>query len=249
MGPTGRLHLQSVTLLHCVNGPDRMSSSFLHIFLTVYAALFPIVNPLGGAPIFLSFVRGSSPKIQEQMARKIAIYGFTILMCAMLFGAQILMFFGVSIPVLNVAGGLVVASLGWNLLHQGGDPDKKEDAKELREEDIMGSAFYPLTMPLTVGPGSIATAIALSAGHTIQPGASWANLAISFGGAACGLLAMSLTIYFAFREANTIERVLGKTGTNVLVRLFAFILLAIGLQMLWGGIHELIDQVAKQHLG
>lgn len=219
-----------------------MTSSF-HIFLTVYAALFPIVNPLGGAPIFLSFVRGNSERVRERMARKIAIYGFITLFCALLFGAQILLFFGVSLPVLNVAGGLVVASLGWSLLHQGSDPDKKAEAEIIQDDEVMGSAFYPLTMPLTVGPGAIATAIALGAGHGLIPTGEWPDIAMAFGGALAGLAAMSLTIYFAFREAGTIERVLGKNGTNVLVRLFAFILLAIGLQMLWGGIHELIGQV------
>lgn len=198
------------------------------------------MNPLGGAPIFLSFVRGKSYPVREQMARKIAIYGFILILSVMLFGAKILLFFGVSLPVLNVAGGLVVASLGWNLLHNGGVSEKGAEAKALENDDIMSSAFYPLTMPLTVGPGTIAAAIALTAAQGPLTSSTWPYIALVTGGAVAGVLALCLTTYFAYREAGTIERVLGKNGTNILVRLFAFILLAIGLQMLWNGVRQLI---------
>ncbi|MGE4372836.1 MAG: MarC family protein [Xanthobacter sp.] len=218
-------------------------SSFLNIFLIVYASLFPIINPLGGAPIFLSFVRHCSPATRKHLARKIALYGFTLLVCAMLFGARILTFFGISLPVLHMAGGLVVASIGWSLLHQGVQSDKHSEAVALNEETALENAFYPLTLPLTVGPGVIATAIAISAGHTPITPDSLMQVAVEAVAALSALVAIALTIYFAYREAGTIERVLGRRGTDVLVRLFAFILLAIGLQMLWSGLQVLLGEV------
>ncbi len=213
-----------------------------NIFVAVFAALFPIVNPLGGAPIFLNFVRGCSPEARERIARKVGIYGFLLLLGSLLIGTQVLLFFGISLPVLRVAGGLIVASVGWNMLHQGDDPANRTGG-EVADADVEGQAFYPLTLPLTVGPGSIAAAIALAASHPSTVRSDLVMSLSSLAGAVAGLFAVSLTVYFCFREAPTIERVLGKTGTNVLVRLFAFILLAIGMQIVWLGVHGLITEV------
>ncbi|MFG1479059.1 MarC family protein [Xanthobacter sp. V4C-4] len=223
--------------------------SFLNVFVAVYAALFPIVNPLGAAPIFLNFVRHCSPATRERVARKVAIYGFLLLFFSMLIGAKVLLFFGVTLPVLRVAGGLVVAAVGWRLLNQD-DPPPAERAGGAAGDDAaaLEQAFYPLTLPLTVGPGTIATAIALSTGPAAVVDQDFAVLAMPFmeevAGAVAGLAAIALSVYFAFREAAVIERVIGRTGTSVLVRLFAFILLAIGLQIIWLGLHELIGELA-----
>lgn len=223
------------------------ATNAFNIFVAVFAALFPIVNPLGGAPIFLNFVRGCSPKVRERVARRVGIYGFVLLVGALLIGTQVLLFFGISLPVLRIAGGLIVASVGWKMLHQGDDPAERTGDAEVDESSVEDQAFYPLTLPLTVGPGSIAATIALAASH---PSTFDTDLLMSLSsliGALVGLFAVALTIYLCFREAPTIERVLGKTGTNVLVRLFAFILLAIGVQILWLGIHDLILQVEAGH--
>lgn len=219
-----------------------------NVFITVFAALFPIVNPLGGAPIFLNFVRKCSPQTREQVARAVAGYGFMLLFGSLLIGAQVLLFFGISLPVLRVAGGVVVTAVGWSLLHQGDEPAIRADGEALDDARAKAEAFYPLTLPLTVGPGSMAATIALAASH--QP--TWrTNLLMSLSsllGAMAGLLAVALTVYFAFREAATIERVLGKNGTNVLVRLFAFILFAIGVQIMWLGLHDLLGGLIREHL-
>jgi multiple antibiotic resistance protein len=220
-------------------------SNAINIFVMVFAALFPVVNPLGSAPIFLNFVRKCSPTVREQVARQVAIYGFILLLGSLLFGAQILLFFGVSLPVLRVAGGAVVMAVGWSILHQGDEPADRTASQELSETQAQNEAFYPLTLPLTVGPGSIATTIALSATHKPTWQVDLIESLSSLIGALAGLIAVALIVYFAFREAPTLERVLGKNGTNVLVRLFAFILFAIGVEIAWLGMRELLAQVPR----
>ncbi|MFG1300428.1 MarC family protein [Xanthobacter sp. V3C-3] len=218
-------------------------SNSINTFIAVFAALFPIVNPLGGAPIFLNYVRGCSPAVRRQLAGSVAMYGFLLLLGSLVVGAQVLLFFGISLPVLRVAGGAVVTSVGWQLLHQGDEPGERAGASPLEESRVRDQAFYPLTLPLTVGPGSIATAIALAASHKPTWQTDVAFSLSTVAGAIAGLVAVALTIYFAFREAATIERVLGKNGTNVLVRLFAFILFAIGVQIVWLGLHDLLAEL------
>lgn len=224
-------------------------STFFNVFVAVYAALFPIVNPLGAAPIFLNVVRRCSPQTRNRIAGRVAIYGFLLLFFSMLIGAKVLLFFGVSLPVLRVAGGLVVATVGWRLLNQDQTPVDETAGAAGDDAAAMEQSFYPLTLPLTVGPGTIATAIALSTGPAAVVDQQFASLATSFieevAGAVAGLGAIALSVYFAFREAAFIERVIGRTGTSVLVRLFAFILFAIGIQITWLGVHELIGDLGN----
>ncbi len=218
-------------------------SQFINIFVAVFAALFPIVNPLGGAPIFVEMTRACSPAVRQVLARKVAINGFLLLFFSMLLGSRILTFFGISLPVLRVAGGLVVTFVGWNILNQGNAPSETPAADAANDVDIdrvEAQAFYPLTMPLTMGPGSIATAVALGTQSSFSSNAGYGIFAIELLGAILGLMSVSLSVYLAYGYAGHIERLLGRNGTNVLVRLFAFILLCIGMQIMWQGIRDLI---------
>lgn len=220
-----------------------ISDSFA-VFILAYATLFPVINPLGGAPIFLNLVDGCSPAVRTKLARSISINSFAMLMGAMIIGPRLLLFFGISLPVLQVAGGLVVAVMGWNLLNQGTkSSDGCGNSSSINDSNTMSSAFYPLTLPLTVGPGSIATVIALVANYKKTPNFEFENELAGIIGGTLGVIAISLTIYIAYREASGIKRILGENGTNVLMRLFAFILFAIGIQIIWGGVHGLILEV------
>ncbi|MEW6123440.1 MAG: MarC family protein [Pseudomonadota bacterium] len=210
-----------------------------NVFLAVFAALFPVVNPLGGAPIFYQLTRDVPPETRARMARKVAIYGFVLLLGSMVIGSHVLTFFGISLPVLRVAGGLVVTFVGWQLLHQGNPTPERAAARVIDVAQIEGQAFYPITMPLTTGPGSIATSVALGAQANLHT-ESGTMMAAAIVAAVLGLAAVSATIYLAYRYAGDIERVLGPNGTNILVRLFAFILLCIGMQIMWIGIASLI---------
>ena len=201
-------------------------------FLLTFAALFPIVNPLEGAPFFLSLTAGLSSEERRGLARKVAVNGFALLLGSMVLGPSMLEVFGIQLPVVRIAGGLVVAALGWKLLSQEQWSDHA-GGHQAEEAHRVGS-FYPLTMPLTVGPGSMSVAITIGsrkvAGIPPLP-----MLAEHATGALLGLLAIAISIYLAYRFADNIARLLGETGIEVLVRLSAFILMCIGIEIIWNG--------------
>jgi multiple antibiotic resistance protein len=227
-----------------------MASAVLAGFVAVYAALFPVINPLGVGPIFLNMVEGCSPAVRRQLAQKIGINCFFMLVGSMLLGPQILLFFGISLPALKLAGGAVVIVIGWSLLNQKATPsDRQGEPQGITDATAHGSAFFPLTMPLTVGPGSIATSVSLVAGYVHPETFRLARDLPVVIGALLGLIALSITIYVVFREFSSIQRFLGTVGTNVLTRLFAFILMTIGVQIFLGGLEDFAGQLATSLAG
>jgi len=209
---------------------------FVNIFFLVFAALFPIVNPLSNVPIFIQMTAGNAPEIRHQLSRDIAIGGFLLLLVSTFLGSHILVFFGITLPVVRIAGGAVIFIMGWRLLNQGDNPI--EDHRN-GHSDGLEHSFYPLTMPLTVGPGSIATAIALGSQWPIAL-ANFRRLLLEVAAIIAGLAAVSVCVYLSYRFSDRIVRILGRTGTNVFMRLSAFILLCIGLQIAWDGIAGLL---------
>ncbi len=206
-------------------------SEALNTFLLVYAALFPIVNPVGGAPIFLGLTRHLGDAERHALAGRVAVGGFLLLLGSLLVGSHVLGFFGITLPVVRIAGGVVVSAFAWKLLHEGEKLEDQRGAAAVPAAPI--DSFYPLTMPLTVGPGSISVAITLGSQRPAAP--DFAQLALLGGAAIAGLLAIGATIFLCYRFAERITAGLGERGTSVLVRLSAFILLCIGIQIIWNG--------------
>jgi len=210
-------------------------SAALNAFLLVYAALFPIVNPIADAPLFLGLTEFCSDTQRKALARSVAINSFFLLIGSMFIGSHVLEFFGISLPVVRIGGGLVVSAFGWKILNAEAPPDgsKVEGVGPATAPD----PFYPLTMPLTVGPGSISVAITLGSQRPKAVGLE--QLALLAGGAVAGTLAMALTVYLSYRFAQQLVRLLGPHGTQVVVRLSAFILVCIGIQIIWSGWSDL----------
>jgi len=201
-------------------------------FLAVFVGLFPIVNPLGMAPIFLRMTTGSSDAVRSRLASRVAAGSFILMAVSLFVGSHILAFFGLTISAVQIGGGLVVMAAGWRLLQQGSNvSERAEQASAPDEESMMERAFFPLTMPLTVGPGTISVAITLG---TRSPNAE--SLAWVAVGAMLAVIAVSLSIYLSYRFAAGVLRYLGKTGTDVFMRLSAFILLCLGAQILSNGV-------------
>jgi len=226
-----------------------MFATGLTTFIAVFAALFPVINPLGDGPIFLNLVQGCSERVKNKLARVVSINSFFLLLGAMLIGPKLLLFFGITLPALKLAGGAVVIAMGWNLLNQKSSSNKSEDGSVgITDATSSNSAFFPLTLPLTVGPGSIATSISLVAGFQSTESLNLTNEIPTVLGTLAALVALSLTIYIVYREASSIQRLLGQAGTNVLMRLFAFILLAIGVQIFLGGVQGVPLEVVSKAL-
>jgi len=212
-------------------------AAFAKNALLVIGALFPIVNPLGGAPFFLTMTRGFGRGAHAVLARKIALNGFALLVGSILIGTNVLAFFGISLPVVQVGGGMVVISSAWGLLNRKDDSDGWQDKPtETNPGDLSQRAFYPLTLPLTVGPGSISVAIAVGANRPPGSEAHWSYLVAAVVGA--GVVA--ITIYLSYRFADRLARAVGDTAMSVIIRLSSFILLCIGVQIGWNGLSALL---------
>lgn len=200
--------------------------------IVAVAALFPIVNPLGSAPVFLSLTRGYPLDLRENLIFRITVNSFLLLMISMLIGTHVLRFFGISIPVVQVAGGLIVAVTGWRVISEKeGDPKPQA----VNPAAIYQQAFYPLTLPITVGPGSISVAITLGANQAWHI-SSWPVLV----SAIVGPLIVALSVYICYRSADRLERILGPVGLSVFLRLSAFIVICIGVQITWNGVAALV---------
>src|SRR5882672_4016901 len=213
----------------------------LNTFLLVLAAIFPVVNPPGSALVFLGLTRGVAPEIRRVLAWRVARNSFIVLVCSLLLGALILQFYGISIPILRVAGGFIVAVSGWRLLNEGSHKDLGTSASEVSPSNPLDQAFYPLTLPLTTGPGTIAVVISLGLSK-----ASYTTPAGELLFMVSSLLAVAViavTVFFAFAYADRIQALLGQGGTDIAVRLSAFILFCLGVQILWSGGSELLRSV------
>jgi multiple antibiotic resistance protein len=210
----------------------------LKVFLVVLSALFPIVDPLGGGPIFLALTRDYSPETRTALSWRVALHSLLLMTVSYFIGSNVLDFFGVSLPVVQVAGGLVVVSVGWAML-KAKEEDHHIARRTVDSSDIYGSAFYPLAMPLTVGPGSISVAVTLGANSTHRYGFHIATILAAI--IAMGLIAVSIFLCYAF--AARLARMLGKTAMTVIIRLTSFLLVCIGVQIIWNGLSGLLSSL------
>ncbi len=208
-----------------------------------FATLFPIVNPVGDAPIFFGLTRNYPEATRKILARRVAVYGLAMLVVSALFGSEILAFFGIALFVVQIAGGLVVAVTAWKLLNQA-DDDSSAKSETGTLEDALQHAFFPLTLPLTVGPGAISVAITIGAHLRYQAGPGFEHgYPRHFVAAVAGMFLVCLLVVICYGNAARLVRLLGKSGTSIVTRLSAFILLAIGVQILWNGLSAGLPQI------
>jgi multiple antibiotic resistance protein len=208
-----------------------MTSKFLLEFFT----LFAIINPLGLAFVFLNRTMSLSDSERATVARQVAIYAFFVLIVSMFAGSAILGFFGVSMPALRIAGGLVVASSGWALLHESSEDEGRKAISTQGLDTVRQMTFFPLTVPLTTGPGTIAVAITLGSRHSILDVDLVPEL-VSIAVAAT----IAGTIFYAYAHVSRMARLFGAEGTRVIMRLSAFLLLCIGVQIIITGVVEVV---------
>ncbi|WP_234030448.1 MarC family protein [Undibacterium sp. 14-3-2] len=217
---------------------------FFKALLVVPITLLPILNPIAIAPIFLSMTGPIEPEIANRLAKRIAINCFFLLMGAIFIGSYVLDFFGISLPIVRVAGGIVVGMAGWKLLN-----DQSQDkllnsvaashGGQWSREELRRRSFYPFSFPLTVGPGTIAASVTLGTQMPHKP-IDWLLTSIA---SAMGVLLTTIVVYLCYRFARNMERFLGDIGATVLMRLSAFILVCIGIEIGWAGVSDLIADV------
>lgn len=210
----------------------------LKVFLLTLSALFPIVDPLAGSPIFLAMTPGYSAAMRRALAWRVALNSLVLMVGSYFIGAHVLNFFGVSLPVVQVGGGLIVTSMGWSMLLE--REDRHDTARKSVDcSDALHSAFYPLTLPLTVGPGTISVAITLGANSTRRYGFH----VVIILAALIAMAAVAIAVLLCYALADHLARILGQTAMTVIVRLSSFLLVCIGVQIMWNGISALLSSL------
>jgi multiple antibiotic resistance protein len=216
-----------------------LTLTFGKSFLFVLATLLPILNPAATAPIFLGLTEGASASTRAVLARRIARNMVGLMVGAMLVGSFVLDLFGISLPIVRVGGGMIVAANAWRLLNtsHAANDSRQSLAEGFTPEQARTQAFYPLTFPISCGPGSIAAAITLGVSlHDEHLPSSLAR----FSGGVLALVTIGILMFLAFRYALQLLKPLGETGTVVFLRMSAFIVLCVGVQIVWDGIAALV---------
>jgi multiple antibiotic resistance protein len=214
-------------------------SSMIESFLIAFPALFSIVNPIGIALIYHQVTAGNTRAERTALAWRVAAYSLGVMLVSLLAGATLIGFFGVSLSALRVAGGLVVAVRAWEMLSA---PEQNEGRKQEQASKATGAsddAFFPLTMPLTTGPGTISVAIALSANRPKNT----LDVIPYFAGMSVAALVVALTIGLFYASADRVVSLLGQNGSRVVTRMSAFLLLCIGVQICLTGVQEALVSV------
>jgi multiple antibiotic resistance protein len=218
-------------------------------FLIAFSALLPLINPLGSALVFLGLVGSAPPEAYRSLARKIAINNMIFLAVIELLGSAILNFFGISLPIVQVSGGIVIAAIGWSLLNE---KDTEANARDKREEIQMGEndnmhnleqkAFYPFTFPVTSGPGTLVVMLTLSARFS---GGAVSQRILGHVGLFLAVMVLSALVYVFYAYAPKITTAISPATAHGILRVVAFILLCIGVQIAWNGLSVLLATVLR----
>ena len=203
--------------------------------LLIFAALLPIVNPLGMAPIFAEMTLGYPEKVRRAVALRVAVNGIALLVASLFAGGYILQFFGISLAAVQIGGGLVVTVAGWRILNKSGDLHERRVDSPPDDKEILSQAFYPLTMPLTVGPGSIAVALTLGSNLHEE---THLQLIVNALTAVIGIVLIGIAIFLCYWFSERLQQLLGPTGTSTLIRLSAFLVVCIGIQIIFNGLED-----------
>ena len=211
-----------------------MIGSFVTIAIVTFIGILPIANPFSTAVVFLTITEGFSEKRRKQQARLACIYMAVVLITFLLLGSLIMNFFGISIPGLRIAGGLIVTRIGFGMLNSRSENEISEESRDeaVRMDDV---AFTPLAMPMLSGPGSIAVTI----GMATEADGVGENLAIVVG---IGLVA--LVSWLVLRASAKVVRFLGATGANVMGRIMGFLLVCVGIQFIVDGTQDIVSSPA-----
>ena len=209
-----------------------LTSAFLGAFIYTFTTLIPVINPFSGAMFFVTLSSQLSDGDRAYVAGRIAIFSLIILVVALFAGHLILGFFGISVGVLRCAGGIVLFAAGWSALNAPSHEASKATAPQnLPRSRLKAMAFFPFTLPLTTGPGAIAVSVALGTSLPFNV----ANIA----GTIIAIIATVIVIWLCYRYSDRVSKAVGAAGADALARIFAFILICLGVSIFWQGFSEL----------
>jgi multiple antibiotic resistance protein len=216
-------------------------------FFIAFAALLPLINPLGSALVFLGLVGEAPASVYRSLARRIAINNIVFLAVFELLGAAILNFFGLSLPIVQLSGGMVIAAMGWSVLNErdasASSRNKKEET-EVRDDshllDLEHKVFYPFTFPITSGPGTLVGLLTITARISSR---SLPRDVLAHAGIFLAIVVLSVCCYFCYAYAPKLSRKIPASTAHGILRVVAFILLCIGVQIAWNGLSVLIGQI------
>ena len=218
-------------------------------FLIAFSVLLPLINPLGSALVFLGLTGEAPASVYRSLARRIAIDNVIFLVIIELLGATILRFFGISLPIVQFSGGIVIAAMGWSVLNERdarANSRNKQEETEVRDEtkleDLEHKVFYPFTFPITSGPGTLVAVLTLTA-HISDKDISKDIQA--HVGVFLAVVVLSLLVYFCYAYAPKITKVIPPSTAHGILRVIAFILLCIGVQIAWNGLSVLIGNLIR----
>jgi multiple antibiotic resistance protein len=210
----------------------------IKIIPMIFAALFPVVNPIGTAIVLYGMTRGVDDQTWKSMSRRIALYSFLLLSFFFFFGSYILKLFGISIPVVQFSGGIVLALMGWQLLNQKETTSTPASGENMDSSpsSIEPKAFYPYTFPLTIGPGGLAVVLTFSA-HLKRE--SMLLVTLEQGAAITGIFLMCVVVSLCYRNLKFMTKRFSAAGALAIAKICAFFVLCIGVEIAWGGFKAL----------
>jgi multiple antibiotic resistance protein len=219
-------------------------------FLIAFSVLLPLINPLGSALVFLGLAGDAPPKVFHSLARRIAINNIIFLTIIELLGATILNFFGISLPIVQLSGGIVIAAMGWGVLNErnaaANSRNKEEETGERKETDtshLEESVFYPFTFPITSGPGTLVGLLTLTAHISNR---NLKENILAHVGVFLAIVVISVLCYFCYAYAPKITKAIPPSTAHGILRVIAFVLLCIGTQIAWNGLSALLATVIKR---
>ena len=219
-------------------------SDMAKFFGLSFSALLPLINPVGDALVFLGLVGNAPPVVYRSLAKRIAISTTVFLLMIELIGTALLKFFGISLPVMQVAGGFALAAMGWGMLNQQ-EPDTKDEQTQVdgaRLGSLEGKVLYPFTFPITAGPGCIVVMVTLSAHASVK---GLLPSIAAHAGIVLAVVLLSVGVYFCYGYAPAITARVSSQTAHGILRVIAFVLLCIGAQITWNGVEALLKTVLK----
>lgn len=215
--------------------------SFINLVFIGIIALFPVINPIGSAFIVNPYFQGLSKKEKRKVVQKVSLYAFLICMVSLFAGQWILKLFGISIPIIQLAGGIMICKIGWEFLSSDKSSqvqvsDATMNNPDAGYEQVASNLFYPISFPITTGPGTISVLFTLSA-HSATDNIN--SYLVNTLALLVSVLVMCTLIYIFYFNTKTVIHFLGENGENIVNRISAFLIFCVGLQIAFTGLKVL----------